>query len=83
MKEMDVLATRMDLLLKRLDEHATKKDVMYGIIKAMDSHMICEICGDVGHSGNNYPEIHGDIAYISNGFRQQGGLNMWNNQSHP
>jgi hypothetical protein len=82
-KETDVLATRMDLLLKRLDECATEKEVMYGIIKAMDSHMICEVCGDVGHSGNDNTEIHGDTAYISNGFHQHGGLNGWNNQSHP
>jgi hypothetical protein len=54
MKETDMLAIRMDLLLKRLDERATEKEVMYGIVNAMDSHMICEVYGDVGHSGNDY-----------------------------
>jgi hypothetical protein len=83
MKEKDVLATRMDLLLKRLDERASKKEVMYGIIKAMDSHMICEVCGDVGHLGNNCPKTRGETTDINNGFHQQGGLNGWNNQSHP
>jgi hypothetical protein len=76
-----MLATRMDLLLKRLAERATEKEVMYGIIK--DLHMICEVCGDVGHSGNDYPKTHGDTTHISNGFHQQGGMNGWNNQSHP
>jgi hypothetical protein len=83
MEETDVLATRMDLLLKRLDERATEKEVMYGIVKAIDSHMICEVCGDVGHSGNDCPETHRDTTYINNGFYQQGGLNRWNNHSHP
>jgi hypothetical protein len=82
-KETTVLATRMDLLLKRIDERATEKDAMYGTVKAMDSHMICEVCGNVGHSGNDYPETHGDTTYINNGFHQQGGLNRWNNLSHP
>jgi hypothetical protein len=29
-KETDMLVTRMDLLLKRLDECAVKKETMYG-----------------------------------------------------
>lgn len=41
---------------------------MHGTIKAMDPHMTCEICGDVGHSRNDYPETHEDIVYINNGF---------------
>ena len=44
--------------------------------------MTCEVCGEVGHSGNNYPETREDAAYINNGF-QQGNDNGWNNQSHP
>jgi hypothetical protein len=79
MKETDKLATRMDLLLKRLDERAIEKEVMYGIVKAMDLHMICEVCDDVGRSGNDCPQTHGDTAYISNRVRQHGGLNGWNN----
>jgi hypothetical protein len=83
MKETDVLVIRMDLLLKRLDERAVGKEVMYDIVKAMDSHMMCEVCGNVGHSGNDYPETHGNTAYINNGFHQLGGQNRWNHQSRP
>ena len=54
-KEADMLATKMDLLLKILDEHAVDKVAMKGTIKAMDSQMTCEVCGEVGHSGNNCP----------------------------
>ena len=80
-KEMDMLAAKMDLLLKRLDERAAKKEAMYGTVSSMDSHMTCEVCGEVGHSGNDCPETHEDAAYINNGYRQQGGNNGWNNQS--
>jgi hypothetical protein len=68
-KEVDMLATKMDLLLKRLDERATDKEAMKSIIQAMDSHMTYEVCGEVGHLGNDCPETHEDAAYINNGFR--------------
>ena len=81
-KKADMLAAKMDLLLKRLDERATDKDAIKATIQAMDSHMTCEVCGEVGHSGNDCPETHEDAAYINNGFRQCNN-NGWNNQSHP
>jgi hypothetical protein len=74
-KETDVLVTRMELLLKRLDERAVEKRAMYGTVKAMDSHMMCKVCGGVGHSGNDCPKTHGATTYINNGFSQQGGQN--------
>ena len=63
-----MLAAKMDLLLKRLDERAIDKEAIKGTIKAMDSQMTCEVCGEVGHSGNNCPETHEDVVYINNGF---------------
>jgi hypothetical protein len=77
-KETDVLVTRMDLLLKRLNERATKKRAMYGTVKSMDSHMMCGVCGGVGHSWNNCPKTCGPTAYFNNGFIQHGGQNGWN-----
>jgi hypothetical protein len=82
-KETNMFVTRTNLLLKRLDERAAEKETMYGTVKVMDSHMICEVYGDVGHSGNDFPKTHGNTAYINNGFRQQGGQNGWNHQSRP
>ena len=79
-KEVDMLAAKMDLLLKRLDERVTDKEAMKGTVKAMDSQMTCEVYGEVGHLGNNCPETHEDATYINNGFRQ-GNNNGWNNQS--
>jgi len=48
----------------------------------MDSHITCEVYGNVGHSGNDCPETHEEVAFINNRFRQQGN-NRWNNQSRP
>jgi hypothetical protein len=53
MKETDVLAAKIDLLLKKLDERAADKEAMKSTVQAVDSHMICEVCGDVSHSGND------------------------------
>ena len=72
----------MDLLMKRLDERAHQKEPMKGTVQAIDSHTTYEVCGEVGHSGNDCLEIHEEASYINNGFRQ-GNNNGWNNQSHP
>ena len=63
-----MLATKMDLLLKRFDKYATDKEATKGIVKAMDSKMTCEVCGEVGHSLNICPESHEEASYINNGF---------------
>ena len=54
------------------------KKAMKAIVLATDSQMTCEVCGEVGHSGNNCPKTREDAAYINNGF-QQGNNNGWNN----
>jgi len=76
-----MLAVKIDLLMKRLDDRAAKKEPLKSIVEAMDSHMTCEVYGEVGHSENNCLETHEDVAYINNGFRQQVSNNGWNNQS--
>ena len=77
-KEADMLAAKMDLLLKRLNKRAHEKEAMKAIVQAMDSQMTCEVYGEVEHSGNNYSKNHEDATYINNGFRQ-GNNNRWNN----
>jgi hypothetical protein len=37
-KEMDMLAAKMDLLMKRLDERPEIKKQMYNSVQAIDSH---------------------------------------------
>jgi hypothetical protein len=64
--------------MKRLEELAQEKDKIMGTIQAMDSHMTCEVCGNVGHSGNDCPETRDEAAFINNRFCQPGN-NGWNN----
>jgi hypothetical protein len=60
------------------NDRATDKEVMKSTVQAMDSHMTCEVCGEVGHLGNDYPETREEASYINNGFRQHNN-NGWNN----
>ena len=64
--------------MKRLDEHEKQPQ---GNIKALDSHVMCELCGNTGHSRNDCPETHEEALFIgnnnNNGFRPQGGQG-WN-----
>jgi hypothetical protein len=67
-KEMNMLATKIDLLLSRLNKRAHEKEAMKATVQAMDSHVTCEVYGEVGQSGNNYPETREEASYINNGF---------------
>ena len=69
-KETDMLSAKIDLLMKRLEEQAQDKDATMGTVQAMDSHMTCEVCGNIGHSGNDCLETHEKATFINNGFCQ-------------
>jgi hypothetical protein len=51
-----------------LDDRAIEKEATTSTAQAMDSHMTCKVCGEVGYSGNNSPETHEYVAYINNRF---------------
>ena len=73
-KEMDMLAAKLDLLLKKFNEG--NRPQMPVPIQATNSYFTCEVCGNGGHSGNDCPETREDAAYINNnntGFHPQGG----------
>jgi hypothetical protein len=73
-KETDMLAAKLDLLLKKIDEG--NRPQMPIPVHAMNSYFTCKVCGDSGHSGNDCHETHEDAAYINNnntGFRPLGG----------
>jgi len=55
-KETDMLAAKIDLLMKKLDVHSHEKEAMYGTVRAMDLHTICEVYSENGHSGNDCPK---------------------------
>ncbi len=44
MKESELLAAKLDLLMKRLDDHDKRPQ---GTVKALDSHVTCEVCGSL------------------------------------
>jgi Zinc knuckle. len=62
-KEMELLAAKLDLLMKLLDDHEKRPQ---GSVKALDSHVICEVCGNTGHSGNDCPETREEAMYMGN-----------------
>jgi hypothetical protein len=83
-KEADMLHTKMDLLMKRMDALTSEKAAMAITTQAMDALMTYEVYGDTGHSGNYCPATQEDVMYMNgnnNGYRPQGGQ-TWN-QSRP
>ncbi|RLN12660.1 Zinc knuckle family protein [Panicum miliaceum] len=81
-KETDMIAAKLDLLLKNIDEHPQERAPTQ-VLQALDSRMTCEVCGNIRHSGNDCPETQEDVMYMNNnnGFHPQGGQG-WN-QSCP
>jgi uncharacterized coiled-coil protein SlyX len=77
LKEVDMLSAKMDLLMKKLEDHTNeKKEVMH----VHDSHMTCEVCSDTGHSGNNCPETQEDVNYNNNNNYHPQQNQGWNQQ---
>ena len=70
-KEIDMLAAKMDLLMKQVEYY--EKVNAQESLKAMDSHMTYEVCGDVGYLGNSCPETQEDLNFVNtnNGFHPQ------------
>jgi hypothetical protein len=52
----------MDLLMKKLEASTNMETA-----KIMDAHMMCEVCGNVGHSGNDCLETREEASFINNG----------------
>ena len=46
-KETDMLAAKLDLLMKKLDEGNRSQAPV--AVHAMNSYFTCEVCGDGGH----------------------------------
>ena len=51
-KETDMLTMKIDLLLKKFEDYSQDKAQMQ-TLQALETRMTCEVCGNVGHSGNN------------------------------
>jgi hypothetical protein len=59
---IDMIAAKMDLLMKKLEASSNMETA-----KIMDAHMTCEVCGNVGHSGNDCLETREEASFINNG----------------
>ena len=70
-KETGMLVAKMDLLTKRVEHY--EKVSAQETLKAMDSHITCEVYGDVGHSSNSCPKAQEDHNFVNtdNGFCPQ------------
>ena len=64
---VDMLAAKMDLLMKRLESPHQEAN------QVMDSRMTCETCGETGHTGNSCPITHEEAHFV--------GANNSNNSS--
>ena len=63
LKEVDMLSTKMDLLMKKLEDRANEKQEVMHIY---DSRMTYEECGNTRHAGNNCPKTQEDVNFINN-----------------
>ncbi|WVZ52137.1 hypothetical protein U9M48_003225 [Paspalum notatum var. saurae] len=52
-----MLAAKMDMLLKKLEDNPETAPV-----QALDTHMTCEVCGNMGHSRSSCPETRPEDA---------------------
>ena len=76
-----MLSTKMDLLMKKLEDRANEKQEVMHI---HDSRMTCEACRNTRHSGRNYPETHENVNFVNNNnyFHPQQNQG-WNQQQRP
>jgi uncharacterized coiled-coil protein SlyX len=72
---IDMIAAKMDLLMKKLEASSNMETA-----KIMDAHMTCEICGNVGYSGNDCLETREEASFINNGNNNGFHNNNYSNQ---
>jgi hypothetical protein len=72
---IDMIAAKIDLLMKKLEASSNMETT-----KIMDAHMTCEVCSNVGHSGNDCLETREEASFINNGNTNGFRNNNFNNQ---
>jgi uncharacterized coiled-coil protein SlyX len=72
---IDMIVAKMDLLMKKLEASTNME-----IAKIMDAHMMCEVCGNDGHSGNDCLETREEASFINNGNKNRFRNNNYSNQ---
>jgi hypothetical protein len=81
LKEVDMLTTKIDLLMKKLENPCLDH------LKIVDARVTCEECGEIGHLGDNCLTVCRDANFVghsNNDFRLNQGFNSrWNKPSFP
>jgi hypothetical protein len=72
---INMFTAKMDLLMKKLEASSNMETA-----NIMDAHMTCEVCGNVGHSGNDCLETREEASFINNGNTNGFRNNNYNNQ---
>jgi hypothetical protein len=72
---IDMIAAKMDLLMKKLEASTNIETA-----KIMDAHMTCEVCSNMGHSGNDCLKTREEANFINNGNNNEFCNNNFNNQ---
>ena len=74
-----MLAMKIDLLLKKIEDYSQDKAQMQ-TLQVLEVCMTCEVCGNIQHSGNDCPKTQEEAMYLNgnnnNGFRPQGGQGL-------
>jgi hypothetical protein len=81
LEEVDMLTTKIDLLIKKHENPG------FNHLKMVDAHVTCEECGEIGHMGNNCPMASQDVNFVgnsNNGFHPNQDFNTgWNKLGYP
>jgi hypothetical protein len=81
LEEVDMLTTKIDLLMKKLENLGLDH------LKMVDARVTCEECRETDHMGINCPTVSQDVNFIgnsNNGFHPNQGFNAcWNKPSFP
>jgi hypothetical protein len=71
-----MITANMDLLMKKLEASSNMETA-----QIINTHMTCEVCGNVGDLGNDSLETREEASFInngnSNGFRNNNFNNRW------
>ena len=59
-----MLAMKIELLLKKFEYYSQDMAQMQ-TLQALETRMTCEVCGNVGHSGDNCQEIQEKVLFLN------------------
>jgi hypothetical protein len=59
-EEVDILTTKTDLFMKKLENPGLNH------LKMVDTRVTCEECGETGHTGINCPTVPQDANFVGN-----------------